>query len=123
MSNSNNWPTWPFGGSVGMAIADPVPVQVSQEEFKALANEWRKGTRGVSMVRQMVMHPAYQRIIGMGPGVVPLILNELESRPSYWFHALRALTGDDPVQAEDRGNLKLMSDAWLKWGRETGHLE
>lgn len=40
-----------------------------------------------------MMHPAYQQIIGMGPAVVPLLLNDLVRTRSHWFWALRAITG------------------------------
>ncbi len=68
------------------------------------------------------MHPAYQRIIGLGPAVIPLILADLARQPDHWFWALRALTGEDPVPAEARGRVKAMADAWLQWGRENGYL-
>lgn len=45
---------------------------------------------------EMAMHPAYQRIIGLGPEVAPLLLRELERQPDHWFWALKALTGADP---------------------------
>lgn len=45
----------------------------------------------------MAMLPSCQRIIGMGPVVVPLILEELRREPDHWFWALEMLTEDDPV--------------------------
>ena len=66
------------------------------------------------------MHAAYQRIIGMGPAVVPLILRDLEQKPDHWFWALRAITGDNPVKAEKCDRMKLMTQAWIQWGKEHG---
>jgi hypothetical protein len=66
------------------------------------------------------MHPAYQRIIGLGPQVIPLILGELAKQPEQWFWALAALTGEDPVPVADKGRVRAMAGAWLKWGRENG---
>jgi hypothetical protein len=68
----------------------------------------------------MVLHPAYQRIIGMGTAAVPFLLCELERRPDHWFWALTAITGADPVKPEHRGKLREMANAWLKWGKEQG---
>jgi hypothetical protein len=68
------------------------------------------------------MHPAYQQIIGMGPSVIPFILQELAKEPNQWFWALRALTGVNPVPAFERGRIKNMAAAWLRWGREEGHI-
>ena len=49
-------------------------------------------------------HPAYREIIAMGEPAIGLILAELETRPDHWFEALRALTGEDPVPPEARGD-------------------
>jgi hypothetical protein len=96
------------------------PPQRLTAAFHQLAGEWRAGTRFLSSTTEIAMHPAYQRIIGLGPQVIPLILAELGKQPEPWFWALVALTGEDPVGQADRGRAKAMADAWLKWGRENG---
>jgi hypothetical protein len=68
----------------------------------------------------MVLNSAYQRIIGLGPDVVPAILSELEARPDHWFWALTSITGVNPVPDDAAGNLNLMRQAWLDWGRKQG---
>ena len=90
------------------------------EKFQALAETWRREVQFLSSVTEMVLHSAYQRIIGMGAAVVPHLLRELERRPDHWFWALTAITGADPVKLEDRGKLRKMTDAWLRWGKEQG---
>jgi hypothetical protein len=67
------------------------------------------------------MHPAYQRIIGMGQPVVSLIMRELEREPDHWFWALSAITAANPVKPEQRGKLKQMAQAWIEWGRVNGY--
>ena len=52
-----------------------------EETFLQLAAQWRRETGMMSLASKMAMHPAYQRIIGMGQPVVPLILRELEREP------------------------------------------
>ena len=89
-----------------------------EERFSALVEQWRDDTLILSSVAKRVMHPAYQRIIGMGPAVIPLILGELERRPDHWFWALTYLTDDAP--AESINNFNEASLAWLAWGRERG---
>ena len=64
------------------------------------------------------MHPAYQQIIGLGPAAVPLLLRELEREPDYWFWAIKAITGVDPVADADRGRMRAMSATWISWGRK-----
>jgi hypothetical protein len=92
-----------------------------RERFDQLVIEWKKATRFSSSTREMAMHPAYQRIIGMGPAAVPFLLRELEVDPDHWFWALAAITGEDPVPPEDRGRLKRMAASWLNWGRQQGY--
>ena len=94
--------------------------QGDAEKFQALAETWRREVQFLSSVTEMVLHPAYQRIIGMGTAVVPHLLRELECRPDHWFWALTAITGADPVKSEDRGKLRKMTEVWLRWGKEQG---
>lgn len=88
--------------------------------FEEWVAAWRREREPVSSPRQMAMHPAYQRIIGMGPAALPLILRELERQPDHWFWALQAITGVDPVPADARGNMRDMAGAWVAWGKDNG---
>lgn len=91
------------------------------QQFQTLAHQWRQDTRHLSLMSDIVLNPAYQRIIGMGTPVVPLLLHELKQQPDHWFWALRAITGENPVQPCDRGRLPQMAEAWLEWGRAHGY--
>lgn len=84
-------------------------------EFARLTSEWKEATEFESSVTRIAMHPSYQRIIGMGPIALPLILRDLELTQDAWFWALRAITGEDPVRPDERGVIHLMTVAWLKW--------
>lgn len=86
-----------------------------EERFRALRDEWLADTRYSSSGIEITSHVAYQRIIGMGTDVVPLIIQELRQHADHWFWALSVLTGHDPVPPEDVGNLEKMRDAWLRW--------
>jgi hypothetical protein len=88
------------------------------EMFERLVGQWMRDTGAVSSITEIALHPSYQRIIGLGPDVVPLILGELSRRPNHWFWALKALTGEDPVPPASRGRIREMTTAWLAWGRE-----
>ncbi len=90
--------------------------------FAELTERWQTDTRLSSSVAEMAMHPAYQRIIGMGRRAVPLILRELERRPHHWFWALAAITGERPVPPGDYGQVRKMTEAWLRWGKSNGLL-
>ena len=91
-----------------------------RNEFDRLKEEWINERPQGSDIAEMVIHPAYQRIIGMGPNVLPLILRELEQQPGHWFWALHAISGANPVPKDSEGDLGKMTNAWLHWGREMG---
>ncbi|MBI2304720.1 MAG: N-6 DNA methylase [Chloroflexi bacterium] len=93
------------------------------QEFDRLTDTWeRERPRGVD-IAEMAMHPAYQRIIGMGPRAIPLLLRRLQQKPGHWFWALHAITGANPVPLEDQGNIDAMSAAWLAWGKQRGYTQ
>lgn len=105
-----------------MLVAREEPSVSDEALFRALAALWRRDTFNISSTSRMAMHPAYQRVIGMGSVAVPLILRELQGRPDWWFWALQAITGVDPVPPSWRGSLREMAAAWLAWGQEHGYL-
>lgn len=90
----------------------------SEVTFENLADQWETETALESIVARKAMHPAYQRIIGMGGSVVPLILRRLRREPRQWFWALTAITGDDPAAGQT--TVEGACAAWLRWGRERG---
>ena len=92
------------------------------ERFRRLATEWKDKSRFLSNAAQMALLQPYQRIIGMGMPVVPLILEELQREPDQWFWALEAITGEDPVPEKSMGRVSEMATAWLDWGRKQGYL-
>jgi len=91
--------------------------------FYRLKIEWERDTITSSFVIQAAMHPAYQQIIGMGEAAIPLILDEIQTKPSHWFWALGAITGENPVPPQDRGKLQKMAEAWINWGRKNGYIK
>ena len=94
----------------------------SPERLRRLEAQWNSDTEFLSDAGKIMNHPAFQAIIGLGHEVVPLLLRDLESQPSLWVWALPDITGEDPVAAADRGNIRKMTAAWLQWGRDKGML-
>jgi hypothetical protein len=90
-------------------------------KFARLVDEWKATRNQINSGTEMFMHPAYQKIIGMGSDVVPLILREMEASLDHWFWALKAITGKDPVPPAHRGRLKLMAEDWLTWAKKQGY--
>jgi hypothetical protein len=92
------------------------------ERFHRLAAEWKEQSHFLSNSAQMAMLKPYQQIIGMGPAVVPLILDELRREPDQWFWALESITEQNPVPPEAMGKVRLMAQRWVTWGERQGML-
>jgi len=86
--------------------------------FDELSQQWRAATMFESNVERIVLHQAYQRIIGLGPQVVPYIFQELEKAPDHWFWALTAIVGED--HGAQQTSISAAAEAWLAWGRNAG---
>lgn len=111
-------PTWTI---IEKRIAAGIPRDV-EEEFYSNVVKWKDETEVSSSMHDLVLNKSYQRIIGLGPIVIPLILKDLKNYGGHWFWALNALTGENPVTQEDAGRIKKMREAWLTWGVEKGYL-
>lgn len=91
--------------------------------FSNLEKEWKESTPMLSSVTEIVMHPSYQQIIGMGVTAIPLIFLSMRRELDHWFWALSAITGENPVDIKHRGKIKEMTNAWLDWGLKNLYLE
>lgn len=106
-------------GPAALALDHRSSRQVALEvEFENLADRWELQTDFESVVVRKAMHPAYQRIIGLGQPAVPLILRRLQREPRQWFWALTAITGENPADGED--DAESAANAWLAWGHSRG---
>ncbi|HUY29166.1 MAG TPA: hypothetical protein VMV27_17280 [Candidatus Binataceae bacterium] len=93
-----------------------------ESEFQSHVERWRKETLYLSSIARKLAHPDYLAITSMGKKVIPLLLRELEERPSYWFGALKALAKDENPPKEENtfdGTVK----AWLVWGKARDDLQ
>jgi hypothetical protein len=116
---SGGSPALAAGVTVGGVTEQSLRVMPNNEQrFQRLMNEWRAARGVASTVAKIAIHPAYQQIIGMGEGALPLIFRELEREPDHWFWALQAITGEDPVPLADQGRPRDMARAWLQWASQ-----
>lgn len=90
--------------------------------FEELVLAWSSGTAHLSSPTKLVEHPAYRQIIGLGPAALPLILRDLVERHRFWFPALNAITGENPIPDDAAGDVERMTNAWIEWGRANGLL-
>lgn len=93
------------------------PQEDTLQKFHRLEAQWRADTLVLSDPAKIMGHPAMQAIIAMGLEVVPIILRELQSKPSLLVWALPKIVGENP---HFEGNNDRMIDAWLTWGRAKG---
>jgi hypothetical protein len=107
------------------AVAQNTPeratVETIEQKFRRLEAAWLADTYVLSSYTQIVGHPAFREIAGLGEAVVPLMLRDLAERLRLWVWALPDITGADPVAPEDAGNITRMSEAWLRWGSDNGY--
>lgn len=111
-------PTRPMTETAAVMLPGDLPDGELRMLFGELKAQWVADTRIESSVHQMVLHPAYQRIIGLGPRVVPLMLEDLAEGPDHWFMALVAIVGDDKATGEV--TVPGAAQKWLEWGYSTG---
>jgi hypothetical protein len=85
--------------------------------FEELKADWKTRTRYMSNSAQIATVKSYQRIIGLGPAALPLILRELERETDHWFWALEMISGENPVPPDQVGRIEDMAKSWIEWGR------
>ena len=83
------------------------------KKFSRLSQQWSSDTVFYSSSHDIVMHWAYQQVIGLGRQVVPLIYEEMVAGRLHWTWALSAILGEDPASGTD--SPKDATDAWIKW--------
>ncbi len=101
-------------------LSKAVQARSLEQEFNELAAHWYRETRKLSAADQMVLHPAYQKIIGMGKDALPFIFKELKRTRGHWIWALVMILRDDIAKPEM--NFKQAVDAWLDWGERNGYI-
>lgn len=89
-------------------------------KFESLRAQWQSETTFTTSLTDRVLNGAYQQIIGMGAAVLGDILRSLVEEPDHWFWALSAISGEDP--AAGMATFAEAREAWLRWGRDRGHL-
>lgn len=106
-----------------MADSSAPPTVELETYFNALSEWWHEATDVLSSPSEKAQHPAYRRVVKLGPAVLPYLFRELAMRGgSGWYTALRELTGASPVPADAASSSDRVKEIWLGWGREHGYL-
>lgn len=93
----------------------------SDETFQSLVHEWNSATMFKSNPVEIVGHPAFRRIVGMGKDAIPFILRDLKIKPSFLVYALDEITGESPLSPTGKRKVTEMTKAWIAWGEQKGH--
>jgi hypothetical protein len=88
-----------------------------EDRLRRFETRWQADTAFLSDADRIIRHPAFRAIVDLGQDVVPVLLRDLETKPSLWVWALPEITGENPVPPADSGNIRKMTTAWLEWGR------
>ena len=104
----------------------PVPATTAAESVgqrvAGLLGRWRQETAYLSSSTRITEHPAYQELIALGPAALPFLFRDLEQTgDGHLSKALAAITGAQPISADERGQVRKIADAWLRWARVNGH--
>jgi hypothetical protein len=101
------------------------PVDSVEQQFCRLEAEWQTDTRYLSNPGKIMSHPAMRAIVERGEEVLPIILRDLQAKPSLLVWALPEITGESLAPPNLEGgflkwNVSAQIDAWMQWGREKG---
>lgn len=91
-------------------------------DFFFYLKKWKEETAAHSSPATIRMNRYYQKIIGLGDTIIPLILRELEREPNDWFYALEMLTKDEENPMTDDMGFKESISAWINWGKNKGYI-
>ena len=96
--------------------------ETARQHVERLLRQWREQTAHLSSSTSITQHAAYQELIALGPDALPHLFRDLElTGDGHLSKALRAITGADPIPTEERGQIRKIAEAWLRWARENGH--
>ena len=84
-----------------------------EARFERDAAEWEDQSEYMSVVIDMITVPSYQRIIGLGPAAVPLIIERMREHPGHWFWALVHIVGED--MAAGTTTVPEATRRWIEW--------
>jgi hypothetical protein len=106
-----------------MASASITPPAESIEQCVArLLKRWRQEMAYQSSSTRITGHPTYQELIGLGQPALPFLFRDLEQTgDGHLSKALAVITSAHPVPAEDRGQVRKVAEAWLRWAKENGY--
>src|SRR5437588_12160410 len=111
----------PGGAAMTPDPATPTAESVEQQVVHLL-ERWRDETAYLSDSTRITGHPAYQELIALGPAALPFLFHDLEqTKDGHLSKALTAITGAQPLRAEESGQMRKIAERWLRWAKDNGY--
>ncbi len=107
--------------SAGDNLACAIGTNDLKQEYDRLAADFLSNSMFLSSTDAIAGLEEFAGIVGLGPAVLPYILNDLESAPNSWFPVLAAIAGTSPVREQSRGIVAEMISDWRSWGSAHGY--
>lgn len=118
-------PSSPLPEGARVEIMLPVrasTAETAEQRVTRLLARWRDETAHLSSTTRITSHPAYLELIELGPLALPSIFRDLEKTDDgHLSRALTAITGAHPIPSDERGQIRKIAQAWLRWARENGY--
>ena len=89
-----------------------------KSEFLDLKDKWINEAGYFSNPNDLYNNKYYKEIISMGRKIVPILVEDFESKHSDWFTALSEITKCHPIKKENWGNVPKMKKDWENWYEE-----
>lgn len=87
------------------------------QEIRELLQIWHDDTAMHSSISAIANHGSYERIVNMGDAAVDQLLLSIHEHTTRCILALTDITKENPVKAENRGNLKRMAQDWVDFSK------
>lgn len=84
-----------------------------KDKFISLLNAWESKTELFSSVAKIISDNNFQRIVSMGEKAIPLIIDEIEKKPSTLVWALNLITNSS-IESNQRLTVSEACKKWVK---------
>ena len=88
-----------------------------KDKFDTLIEEWENNTLFESSILNIIEDDNFQEIINMKEKAIPLIIEEIEKKPSVLVWALNIIT-DATVETKQRKTIEDICKIWVKYWNE-----
>jgi len=106
-----------YRSAIAIADTPSEPIHHLDMYVIELAQEWLDDTHDISSFTQMKNVPSFLKLISLGRHAIPALLEVYAKTTRSLFIVLQEITGTNPVDERDYGDVAAIRDAWLVWGR------